>query len=368
MPKEFETLLIGGEKDESEASSLHITENLGLNPIVIPTMKRELNPKNDYESYKRIKGIIADFKPDIVHTHASKAGALGRLAAINSNVPHLVHTFHGHVFHGYFNPIKTKAYKSIERYLAKKTDKIVTISDIQKLELGETHKICPLNKIEVIPLGFDLDRFQVDNGKHREAFRDKYQIPEETIAIGIIGRLVPIKNHQLFLKGIEFLKNNSKTKFQAFIIGDGESRQEIEQTAKILNLTFDKEANPKSNVIFTSWIKEVDEALPGLDLIALTSLNEGTPVSLIEAQAAEKAIVTTNVGGIENVVLPNKSALLSEIGDENKFKENLLDLVSNSVKRNQFSKAGKDFVFNNFHYNRLTIDMARLYRQILDNN
>ena len=366
MPSEFETLLIGGQKAESEASSLHITEDLGLDPIVIPTMLRELNPKKDYESYLKIKEIIADFKPDIVHTHASKAGALGRLAAINSDVPHLVHTFHGHVFHGYFNPVKTKMYKTVERYLAKKTDRIVTISNIQKTELGVEHRICPLDKIEVIPLGFDLDRFQVNQEENRNTFRIKYQLKEDTVAIGIIGRLVPIKNHELFLKGIQFIKKNSKIKIQAFIIGDGESRNTIEEQAKKLGLSFDNKANTGVDILFTSWIKKVDAALSGLDLVALTSLNEGTPVSLIEAQAAEKAIVTTNVGGIENVVLPNKSALLSEIDDENGFCENLIKLVDDSIMRMEFSKAGKDFVFNNFHYNRLVKDTSELYHKILD--
>ena len=366
MPSEFETLLIGGQKAESEASSLHVTEDLGINPIVIPTMLRELNPKKDYESYLKIKELIADFKPDIVHTHASKAGALGRLAAINSNVPHLVHTFHGHVFHGYFNPIKTKMYKTVERYLAKKTDRIVTISNIQKTELGVEHRICPLDKIEVIPLGFDLDRFQVNQEENRNTFRIKYQLKEDTVAIGIIGRLVPIKNHELFLKGIQFIKKNSKTKIQAFIIGDGESRNTIEEQAKKLGLSYDNKANTDVDILFTSWIKKVDTALPGLDLVALTSLNEGTPVSLIEAQAAEKAIVTTNVGGIENVVLPNKSALLSEIDDENGFCKNLIKLVDDSIIRMEFSKAGKEFVFNNFHYNRLVKDTSELYHKILD--
>ena len=366
MPSEFETLLIGGQKAESEASSLHITEDLGLDPIVIPTMLRELNPKKDYESYLKIKEIIADFKPDIVHTHASKAGALGRLAAINSDVPHLVHTFHGHVFHGYFNPVKTKMYKTVERYLAKKTDRIVTISNIQKTELGVEHRICPLDKIEVIPLGFDLDRFQVNQEENRNIFRIKYQLKEDTVAIGIIGRLVPIKNHELFLKGIQFIKKNSKIKIQAFIIGDGESRNTIEEQAKKLGLSFDNKANTGVDILFTSWIKKVDAALSGLDLVALTSLNEGTPVSLIEAQAAEKAIVTTNVGGIENVVLPNKSALLSEIDDENGFCKNLIKLVDDSIMRMEFSKAGKDFVFSNFHYNRLVKDTTELYHKILD--
>ena len=250
--------------------------------------------------------------------------------------------------------------------MAKKTDRIVTISNIQKTELGVEHRICPLDKIEVIPLGFDLNRFQVNQEENRNTFRIKYQLKEDTVAIGIIGRLVPIKNHELFLKGIQFIKKNSKIKIQAFIIGDGESRNTIEEQAKKLGLSFDNKANTGVDILFTSWIKKVDAALSGLDLVALTSLNEGTPVSLIEAQAAEKAIVTTNVGGIENVVLPNKSALLSEIDDENGFCKNLIKLVDDSIMRMEFSKAGKDFVFNNFHYNRLVKDTTELYHKILD--
>src|SRR3954467_7624548 len=99
LDKEYETLLIGGAEEEGEESALHIPHNLGLKPIIIPELKRSINFKNDYAAYKKIKRIITEFKPDIVHTHASKAGAVGRLAAISCKVPVIVHTFHGHVFH-----------------------------------------------------------------------------------------------------------------------------------------------------------------------------------------------------------------------------------------------------------------------------
>ena len=365
LPKEYETLLIGGEKDESEASSLHITKSLGLDPIIIREMRRSVNFSQDRLAYKKIAQIIREFKPDIVHTHASKAGAIGRLAAINENVPAIIHTYHGHVFHGYFNPIKTKVYKFIETELAKRTQKIVAISDIQKKELSVDHKICSPDKIEVIPLGFDLDRFQLNKEINRKTFRDKYKLDDDLIAIGIIGRLVPIKNHQLFLKAIARLKETKLTKFQAFIVGDGEERKNIETQASQFELTFDSKPNPNVDIIFTSWIKDVDLILPGLDLIALTSKNEGTPVSLIEAQAAEKAIVTTNVGGIENVVLPNESALLSDLHDEDLFCKNLIELCTNDSLRNDQSKKGKNFVFDNFHYNRLVSDTVKLYENIL---
>ncbi len=195
----FETLLVGGAKDESEDSSEFIVESLGLSPIIVSEMKRELNYKQDRIAYKKIKQIIADFKPDIVHTHASKAGALGRLAAYSMKVPVIIHTFHGHVFHSYFGKSKTRFYKSVEKYLAKKSSAIIAISDIQKHELAHIHKICNEDKIEVIPLGFDLNRFRESKEEKRAFFRKEWNIKDNEIVIAIVGRLVPIKNHFFFL-------------------------------------------------------------------------------------------------------------------------------------------------------------------------
>src|SRR6056297_2377105 len=159
LPSEFETLLVGGEKDDSEGSSLHILNQLNLEPVILNEMRREVNPFQDRLALNKIKQLIADFKPDIVHTHASKPGALGRLAAVQMQVPVIIHTFHGHVFHSYFNPAKTKFYKTLERKLAKVSTRIIAISEKQKEELSIDHEICPAEKIEVIPLGFDLNRF-----------------------------------------------------------------------------------------------------------------------------------------------------------------------------------------------------------------
>ena len=160
LSDDFETLLIGGLPEENEANSLHILEKYGVEPILLPEMKREPNLKSDRIALKKIKTIIREFKPDIVHTHASKAGALGRRAAVSCNVPIIVHTFHGHIFHSYFGKIKTALFKNIERYLARKSTGIIAISEIQKKELCEIHKIAPKGKTTVIPLGFDLDIFQ----------------------------------------------------------------------------------------------------------------------------------------------------------------------------------------------------------------
>ena len=195
MDDEFETLLIGGLPEEGETDSLHILEEYGVKPLIIKELKRIPSIKSDREAYEKIKAIIQEFKPDIVHTHAAKAGALGRRAAFACKVPIVIHTFHGHVFHSYFNPIKTHIYKYIEKKLAKKSTAIIAISPIQKHELSRIHKICVPDKIKVIHLGFDLQKFQKNHPFNREDIRNKYQLKNSQVAVAITGRLTKIKNH-----------------------------------------------------------------------------------------------------------------------------------------------------------------------------
>ena len=370
MPAEFETLLVGGEKDESEDSSEFIVKNLGLDPIIIPEMKREIDLRNDFEAYRKIQQLIKDFKPDIVHTHASKAGTIGRLAASNMKVPVIIHTFHGHVFHSYFGKMKTVMYKNIERNLARKSSTIIAISEKQKAELCLVHRICKPEKIKVVPLGFDLSRFTEQMDEKRMNFRNRYQVDTDEIAIGIIGRLVPVKNHRLFLEATKIVLEKTKKKLRFFIIGDGEDRLRIEANARELGIPFIDAMTQtgKSPLTFTSWIKDIDVANAGLDIVTLTSLNEGTPVSLIEAQAANKPIVSTNVGGIENVVIEGVTALLSSSKtDAEKFASLILELTESEEKLNSLGKVGWEHVKNKFHYTRLIRDMSELYYEMLEN-
>jgi glycosyltransferase involved in cell wall biosynthesis len=361
LTPEFETMLVGGPEEEGEDSSLFIPESLGLKPIVLKQFQREINLKADYAAYKEIKKIIKEFKPDIVHTHASKAGAIGRLAAISCKVPVIIHTFHGHVFHSYFGKLKTSFYKIIERYLAKKSTAIIAISQIQKQELSETFQIAPKNKIYVVPLGFDLTKFTLNKEQNRKEFRAKYNLSESQIAIGIIGRLAPIKNHDLFIESIAFLKENKFSNFKAFVIGDGETKQKIKDTCIKNNVSYSENPKDVVDVIFTSWITNIEFALHGLDIVALTSLNEGTPVSIIEAQAAGKFVVSTNVGGIKDVLHPN-CGLLSEVNDKNAFFVNLLKACKLESKT---AEEGVDWAISKFSYTRLVADMSDLYKRLL---
>lgn len=367
MPDNYETLLIGGEKDDTEDSSQHILDQLGIEPIIVQEMQRSIHPANDYIAYKKIKKIIDEFQPDIVHTHASKAGTLGRLAAFSAKVPVVVHTFHGHVFHSYFNKTKTAIFKKIEQNLAKKSACIIAISDKQLEELSSIHKIAPVEKFKVIPLGFDLSRFQTDYLIKRTSFRKAYNIKEDEVAIGIIGRLVPVKNHDFFLKALRIVLDKTTKNVRAFIVGDGEDREKIRTQAQELGIAyiednFDKTTAP---LCFTSWIKEIDHVNAGMDIVALSSLNEGTPVSLIEAQASGTPIVSTNVGGIENIVLDKLTGLLSDLEDVEQYAQNLLTLVENENLRLEMQKYGWKHVKDQFSYHRLVKDMDELYTQLL---
>lgn len=367
LSPEFETLLVGGQWDE-ESEDLHpILDKLNIEPLIIPEMRRDVSIKDDRKAFLAIQALMREFKPDIVHTHASKAGALGRLAAIKYGKAKIVHTFHGHVFHSYFSHTKAGIYKNIERGLARKTDKIIAISERQKLELSLRYRICKKKKIEVIPLGMDLSRFHDQLDEKRNRFRAAYQLDEEDIAIGMVGRLVPIKNHRMFLTALKVVSENTEKNIRAFIVGDGEEMNSLKQYAEELQLLPNSQSSHAKKVIvhFTSWVSEVEELTAGMDIIALTSYNEGTPLSLIEAQAAEKVVVSTKVGGVSNTVKQNVTALLSPSNDVDRFASNLLMLIENKQLRIEMGKKGWHFVQKNFHYSRLIKDMSRLYNQLL---
>ena len=364
LEPDYETLLVGGPEEEGEDSSLYIPQNLGLKPLVLKQFQREIDLKADYAAYQEIKKIIKEFKPDIVHTHASKAGAIGRLAAISCKVPVIIHTFHGHVFHSYFGKLKTNFYKLIERYLAKKSTVIIAISNKQKIELSEIFAIAPKEKIHVVPLGFDLTKFTINKEQNRKEFREKYNLSDNQLAIGIIGRLAPIKNHSLFIEAIAHLKANGIKNIKAFIIGDGDTKQAIEESCRVNKVTYSFNPKDDVDVIFTSWITNIDWALHGLDIVALTSLNEGTPVSIIEAQAAGKFVVSTNVGGIEDV-LHRECGLLSDISDKKAFLNNLLLSCENHSLNSKQAEKGIDWAIKKYSYTRLVDDMRTLYGQLL---
>lgn len=369
LSPEFETKLLVGKKDPAEKDATYIADQLGLVPVEIKEMRRSILPFYDIIAYYRIKKIIQEYKPDVVHTHASKSGAIGRLAAKSCNVPLVVHTFHGHVFHSYFTPFMSKIIVRFERFFAKRTDAIIAISDSQKHELTEVYKIAPPEKVFTIPLGFNLDKYSVDQDRKKIIFRNKYGFDDSELIIGIVGRLVPIKNHEMFLEVAAIVKSQTNKNIRFAIIGDGESRTGIEKKAAELNLSYSYYiTNPKekTDILVTSWETEIDQALAGLDIVVLTSNNEGTPVSLIEAQAAYLPVVSTNVGGVEDIVIHGETGFITEVEDVKTFARYLVNLIEDEGLRKKMGKSGYENVIKRYSRQRLIRDMRNLYLRFLE--
>lgn len=360
LSDEYDTLLIGGLPEEGEADSLHILEEYNVKPLLIKELQRTPNFKSDRLAYKKIKQIIQEYQPDIVHTHAAKAGALGRNAAKSCGVPVIVHTFHGHIFHSYFGKIKTRLFQFIEQRLAKKSTRIIAISETQKSELANEFHIAKASKIKVIPLGFDLHKFNNNSEINRKITREKFNIKDDEIAIALIGRLAPIKDHAFFLDVIESIQNQTNKSVRVFIVGDGEERDAIEKRIKEIKQT------DRFRIEMTSWIKDIAAFNPGMDIICLTSKNEGTPVSLIEAQASNVAIISTDVGGVRDILIENETGFIVTKGAINEYTEKLLELIEDDKLRNSMAKKGWPFVKEKFHYSTLVRNVEDLYKELLN--
>lgn len=364
LQDEFEVKLVCGALDEGEAGFDSLLEETGLTLEIVPNMHRAIHPMKDFKALQFLRQYIRDFRPDVVHTHAAKSGALGRLAAYLEKVPAIFHTFHGHVFHSYFGAAKTRLFLETERWLAQKSSAIVTISRLQKKDI-EAFKVCEGERIRVIHCGYDLKKFVEGMDAKRKAFRQHWRLDDETIAIGMVGRLAPIKNNALLLKAIQKVKTQTALPFRILLVGDGDERSNLENLAKDLGLSFDHQPSDACDVIFTSWMTDVVPVYAGLDLACLTSLNEGTPISLIEAQAAGLPIVSTDVGGVRDTVLVNENVLLSPSNDVESLTENILKMLEKIQKGSLDMEANRGFVFEKFGLERLVRETKGLYRDFL---
>ena len=368
--KMFETVLVTGTPESSEGDMSNLAQERGLRLINVPHLKREVSPVNDLKAVRDIFRIILKEKPDIIHTHTAKAGALGRFAGVFYNIfsrnkCKLVHTFHGHVLAEYFSRFKTAVFVLIERILAHFTDRLIAVSESVRTDLLK-RRIGDPKKIIMVPLGLELKRF-LD-------VAEKPKVPDNSsvFRIGIIGRLVPIKNHRMFLdsaKAFSVLYPASAAKFM--IIGDGELRDELEDYARGLGL--------ERKVEFTGWRRDLEKVYANLDIVCLTSVNEGTPVSIIEAMAAAKPVVATDVGGINEMLggdpsLSSQSegmricqrGIIVKSGDAKALAEGMNTLVEDRGLSEKIGRASKDFAKKTFPKERLVSDMEKLYISLFE--
>jgi len=368
LPNQYTTKVVSGMIEKDEASSTYIFDELGISYTFIHSMYRKISLLNDLKAFLTIRRIINEYKPHIVHTHAAKAGALGRLATIFSyhKSQLVLHTYHGNIFDGYFSPIKSRIFIFIEQFLAKYTHAIVSISKTQKSDLVNKYAIAPDSKISIIPLGFDLTKFLNITMEDRYKIRQEFCIAEDRILVVITGRLTAIKNHIFLLDVLADCKMRLGIKMTTLIVGDGELKEQLFQYCTRLGLSYaeKKSINGTEDVIFASWRKDIPAINAASDICVLTSLNEGTPVSIIEAMASAKPILATRVGGIEDFVEDGISGMLSSL-DVKEFSSKFDSLLSDSSLRFKMGQVARKSVEHKFSHSRLVSDMDSLYSSLL---
>ena len=353
----FESVLISGSVDAGEREMDYLAEEKGVKPVIIPELARKVNLRKDLTAFFKILRMIRREKPDIVHTHTAKAGALGRTAAVLAGVPVRIHTFHGHIFENYFSSYSAAVFIFIERFLAFFSENIVVVSEAQKEEIVKKYKIAGEKKVKVVPLGLELEGLSAI-GSRRGKTRDELGIGNDCILIGIIGRLVPVKNHRMFLDACKKLFDLAGgLDIKCIVIGDGEEREGLERYAKELGI--------REKVIFSGWKKEMADVYADLDIVALTSLNEGTPVALIEALASGRPVVSTDVGGVKDVVEDGINGYLVASGDAAGFAKRCYELAKDPEKRRSLGGNGRRKVLKKYSKERLVTDMRGLYEEAL---
>jgi glycosyltransferase involved in cell wall biosynthesis len=346
----FETLLAAGIEGPTEGSMVDLGRTAdGLRLRRVSHLGREIAPSDDLRAIGELISICREFKPDILHTHLSKAGTVGRLAARLSGVRVVVHTFHGTVFRNYFGPVKTRAFINIERALARLSTRLVAITPSQKRELI-TLGIGDQRKVVEIPLGLDLQRFL--EPFDRSAARSYLGLPADAPIVTLVARLVPIKNVSLFLKAIA--KTDSRV--VAVIVGDGEQRSLLEGEAAQLAIA--------NRCRFLGWQSDVRAVYAAADVVALSSLNEGSPVSLIEAMAAGRPVVATAVGGVPDVVRDGESGLLVPSQDADALANAITDLLRDEQQRERLGRAGRSAAYPRYDVQRLLEDVAAMYQSL----
>lgn len=349
----YEIILIGGDGSKNEKSIEPQLKRGQCKYYIIPEMGREIDAFNDIKAFIKLIKILRKEHPAIIETHTAKAGAIGRLAAIFTSSKCVVHTFHGHVFNSYFGKVKSKLFIWFERFLALLSDKIVVISKQQEYDIVHKYKICSQQKVELVELGFDWTHFL--NSGNEFDLKHTFNIAKRKKVIAIIGRLVAIKNHALFLEIAHLLNQKSPDSYHFLIVGDGELKENLRQEAESLNL--------QDVVTFTGW-QQTDAAFyKGIDLLLLTSLNEGTPVTIIEALVTGTPVISTKVGGVEDVMKYFDTRYLVEDFSKTAFVTLIEYIIKNNIEVLPESKKQVTLVYS---VNRVAKQLDTLYKNIID--
>jgi glycosyltransferase involved in cell wall biosynthesis len=344
--------LIAGQVDAGEGD---LGEMHGFNALIrLPGLRRRLAPLRDYQAYRQLAERVRLFRPHVVHTHLSKAGALGRMAAFRADVPVIVHTFHGHVLEAYFPRPVSQAFVMAERRLARRSDALLAVSaairdGLLDLGIGRPHQW------HVVEAGLDVEALKRDRPASGDA-RRRLGLPMNVPLVGMVGRLVPVKDHETFFRAAARI--GYEVPGAIFVVaGDGPLRDELERRGR--ELLGDR-------VRFTGWVGDLSALYAALDVVVLTSKNEGTPVALIEASAAGKPVVATRVGGIPDFVVEGSTGRLAETGDPTGIAQRVIEVLREPNLSQAMGAAASEAAIRRFSARRLAGELVSLYVELLN--
>ena len=354
-PDRYISLLVSGTENPGEGSLRDLAESTGVEMTVIPQIRSaaSLGPRDVLALFKLYR-LMRRERPQIVHTHESKAGFLGRLAARIAGVPIVLHTYHGHVLRGYYGPLKSWALRRMEQLLALLTDRLIAVSEQVKRDLVQ-YRVARSEKISVVPLGFDLEPF-LSSEAHRGSFRREMNLNGSTRLVGIVGRLFPIKNHRLFLDAAALVTVEEPAS-RFVVVGDGVLRQELDQYARDLSI--------RDMVIFTGWRRDLPRIYADLDVLVVSSDNEGTPVSAIESMASGCPVVATRVGGIPDVISDGDTGYLVPAGDADALASRILSLLRDDQEVSRLRASARAYARDRYNLRRLISDIQAIYENLI---
>lgn len=357
FPERYETRLVHGLLAPGEGSLVGEAEREGAQMTHLRRIGQPVKPVTDARALTDLSRIVREFRPEIIHSHTAKAGMLARTAAMFAPGPRpiLVHTFHGHVLEGYFGSAKSAAFTRIERVLAKRTDALIgvsqaTVDDLIRLGVAEP------SRFRVVPLGLALEQFSAIDPGMRAGARAKLAISESDVLCTFVGRIVPIKRVDLLLEALS-LAHARDDRVKLLVVGDGESRPELERQAARLGIA--------AAVSFVGYRSDLAALWAASDIAVLSSANEGTPVSLIEAGAAAVPAVATDVGGVRETVSPEASVIAAP-GNAEALAEGILSFAGDANRRKHAGRVAREFALSRFDASQLINRIDGLYGELLD--
>ena len=349
----YDTRLVVGRETPREGNMLSLAAEKGVVCERMAGLGREIAPLQDLRALAGLFRLLRAWRPQIVHTHTAKAGVLGRLAARAARVPVVVHTYHGHVLRGYFSPATTALFRWLETRLASFADSLVAVSESVKRDLVDMGVSRP-ERIRVVPLGLELAH--LGGALPRGSLRREARIGETAPLVGMVGRLVPIKDVPTFLEAARIVRHAREDACFA-IVGDGEARSALESERSRLGLD--------GAVTFFGWRRDLAAVYGDLDVVVNASRNEGTPVALIEALAAGRPVVATRVGGTPDVLGDGVYGRLVSPGEPASLAQAILDTLQESEASRHRAEAGRQHVLKRYSADRLVRDLDVLYRELL---